>query len=138
MPSKAHRSCLPSRIAASISVGVSLSSPRCFAPVEAFSSQSGGGAAVRIKSCTLMMTTAGSPRRSTMKRSLFLVARSMIRPNWVRAIWASHNVGQVVEQNPAAAVRGPKHVVKKGKTPVLDDDEAKKLIDSIDVSATGR
>jgi site-specific recombinase XerD len=43
-------------------------------------------------------------------------------------------VGQVVEQNPAAAVRGPKHVVKKGKTPVLDGDEAKKLIDSIDVS----
>jgi site-specific recombinase XerD len=43
-------------------------------------------------------------------------------------------VGQVVEQNPAAAVRGPKHVVKKGKTPVLDGDDAKKLIDSIDVS----
>jgi site-specific recombinase XerD len=43
-------------------------------------------------------------------------------------------VGQVVEQNPAAAVRGPKHVVKKGKTPVLDGHEAKKLIDSIDVS----
>jgi hypothetical protein len=36
-----------------------------------------------------LMTTAGSPRRSTMKRSLFLVARSMICPNWVRAIWAS-------------------------------------------------
>ena len=33
-------------------------------------------------------------------------------------------VGQVVGQNPAAAVRGPKHVVKKGKTPVLDGDEA--------------
>jgi site-specific recombinase XerD len=36
-------------------------------------------------------------------------------------------VGQVVEQNPAAAVRGPKHVVKKGKTPVLDGEEVKKL-----------
>jgi integrase/recombinase XerD len=43
-------------------------------------------------------------------------------------------VGQVVGQNPAAAVRGPKHVVKKGKTPVLDGDEAKKLLDSIDTS----
>jgi site-specific recombinase XerD len=42
--------------------------------------------------------------------------------------------GQVIEQNPAAAVRGPKHVVKKGKTPVLDGDEAKKLLESIDVS----
>ena len=41
-------------------------------------------------------------------------------------------VGQVVGQNPAAAVRGPKHVVKKGKTPVLDGDEAKQLLDSID------
>jgi site-specific recombinase XerD len=28
--------------------------------------------------------------------------------------------GQVVPANPAAAVRGPKHVVKTGKTPVLD------------------
>ncbi len=44
-------------------------------------------------------------------------------------------VGQVVGQNPAAAVRGPKHVVKKGKTPVLDGDEARKLLESIDTSA---
>jgi site-specific recombinase XerD len=28
--------------------------------------------------------------------------------------------GQVLPMNPAAAVRGPKHVVKTGKTPVLD------------------
>jgi DNA invertase Pin-like site-specific DNA recombinase len=34
-------------------------------------------------------------------------------------------VSQVVCQNPAAAVREPKYVVKKGKTPVLDCDEAK-------------
>jgi len=43
-------------------------------------------------------------------------------------------VGQVINQNPAAPVRGPQHIVKKGKTPVLDGDEARKLIDSIDVS----
>jgi site-specific recombinase XerD len=43
-------------------------------------------------------------------------------------------VGQVVGQNPAAAVRGPKHVVKKGKTPVLDGDQAKQLLASIDTS----
>ena len=30
--------------------------------------------------------------------------------------------GQVVPINPAAAVRGPKHVVKTGKTPVLDGE----------------
>jgi integrase/recombinase XerD len=42
--------------------------------------------------------------------------------------------GQVVELNPAQAVRGPKHVVKKGKTPVLNEDEARDLLQSIDVS----
>ena len=39
--------------------------------------------------------------------------------------------GQVVGINPAAAVRGPKHVVNTGKTPVLDPQEWRKLIDSI-------
>ena len=39
--------------------------------------------------------------------------------------------GQVVPMNPAAAVRGPKHVVKTGKTPVLNGAEWRKLIDSI-------
>ena len=39
--------------------------------------------------------------------------------------------GQVMPMNPAAAVRGPKHVVKTGKTPVLDAKEWRKLIDSI-------
>src|SRR6266851_7868009 len=43
-------------------------------------------------------------------------------------------VRQVVEMNPAAAVRGPKHVVKRGKTPVLEADEARTLLESIDVS----
>ena len=28
-------------------------------------------------------------------------------------------VGQVIALNPAHAVRGPKHVIKRGKTPVL-------------------
>ncbi len=39
--------------------------------------------------------------------------------------------GQVVPINPAAAVRGPKHVVKTGKTPVLDAADWRKLLDSI-------
>lgn len=30
--------------------------------------------------------------------------------------------GQVLAMNPAASVRGPKHVVKRGKTPVPDAD----------------
>lgn len=41
-------------------------------------------------------------------------------------------VGQVVETNPASSVRGPKHVVKKGKTPVLTPEETRELLDSID------
>src|SRR5712691_7108318 len=39
--------------------------------------------------------------------------------------------GQVLPTNPAAAVRGPKHVVKIGKTPVLEGTEWRKLLDSI-------
>ena len=42
--------------------------------------------------------------------------------------------GQVVPVNPAASVRGPKHVVKKGKTSVLTAEEARELLDSIDVT----
>jgi len=40
-------------------------------------------------------------------------------------------VGQVARSNPASVVRGPKHVVKRGKTPILDPSEARKLFDSI-------
>src|ERR1700685_117248 len=39
--------------------------------------------------------------------------------------------GQIVPINPAAAVRGPKHVVKTGVTPVLDGDEWRKLLAAI-------
>ena len=42
--------------------------------------------------------------------------------------------GQIVPTNPAASVRGPKHVVKVGKTAVLDVTEARVLLDSIDVT----
>jgi site-specific recombinase XerC len=38
---------------------------------------------------------------------------------------------QVMPTNPAGSVRGPKHVVKTGKTPVLDAGEWRRLIDSI-------
>lgn len=42
--------------------------------------------------------------------------------------------GQVIEGNPAHAVRGPKHSVRRGKTAVLSADEARLLLDSIDTS----
>ena len=41
-------------------------------------------------------------------------------------------VSQVLPVNPAAAVRGPKHVVTKGATPVLSPAEARNLLESID------
>ena len=40
-------------------------------------------------------------------------------------------IGQVVPINPAAVVRGPRHVVKRGKTPVLLPEQARQLLDSI-------
>ena len=40
-------------------------------------------------------------------------------------------VGQVVPVNPAHAVRGPKHVQTRGKTPVLTAEETRALFDSI-------
>lgn len=40
-------------------------------------------------------------------------------------------VGQVIATNPAAPVRGPRHTVRKGKTPVLSQEEARTLLDSI-------
>jgi len=43
-------------------------------------------------------------------------------------------IGQIIKVNPAHAVRGPKYVVKKGKTPVLTAEEARELLDSIHIS----
>lgn len=43
-------------------------------------------------------------------------------------------LGQVVPANPAAAVRGPAHSVRRGRTAVLAPDEARRLLDSIDVT----
>ena len=39
--------------------------------------------------------------------------------------------GQIMPSNPASTVHGPKHVVKTGKTPVLDAKEWRKLLDEI-------
>jgi site-specific recombinase XerD len=42
--------------------------------------------------------------------------------------------GQVMPINPAHTVRGPRHVVTSGQTPVLDPAEARALLDSIDIA----
>ena len=41
-------------------------------------------------------------------------------------------VSQILPVNPAAAVRGPKHVVTKGATPAVSRAEARRLLDAID------
>lgn len=43
--------------------------------------------------------------------------------------------GQVVPLNPAASVRGPSHSARQGRTPVLEAEEARQLIESIDTAA---
>ncbi len=52
----------------------------------------------------------------------------------VRMLYDWLIIGQVSAVNPAHAVRGPKHVVTKGLTPVLDDDEMVQLFNGIDTS----
>jgi site-specific recombinase XerD len=49
----------------------------------------------------------------------------------VRMLFDWFIAGQVVPINSAAAVHGPKYVVRTGKTPVLDAAEWRKLVDSI-------
>jgi integrase/recombinase XerD len=42
--------------------------------------------------------------------------------------------GQVLPSNPAHSVRGPRHSVMKGSTAVISSEEARELLDSMDVS----
>jgi site-specific recombinase XerD len=42
--------------------------------------------------------------------------------------------GQVVPVNPAHSVRGPRHSISKGVTPVLSSDEATALLSGMNVS----
>lgn len=86
------------------------------------------------------LTQIGAIRTHHVSTYVELLTRSYSAPTVkqhlaaIRRLFDWLIVGQVIEQNPAAPVRGPQHIVKKGKTPVLDGDEARRLIDSIDVS----
>ena len=42
--------------------------------------------------------------------------------------------GQILAHNPAASVRGPAHSARTGRTPVLEADEARAMLDSIDTT----
>jgi site-specific recombinase XerD len=50
----------------------------------------------------------------------------------IRQLFDYLTTGGILEVNPAASVRGPRYVVKRGKTPVLSSEEARKLLDSIE------
>lgn len=52
----------------------------------------------------------------------------------VRMMFDWLSTGGVLPFNPAAAVRGPKHSVKRGKTPVLAPEEARALLEAIDAT----
>lgn len=62
--------------------------------------------------------------KSTVKQSLAAI----------RMLFDWLVIGQIVPRNPAHAVRGPKLVVTRGSTPVLDESEARRLLTSIDTS----
>ena len=49
----------------------------------------------------------------------------------IRMLFNGLVTGGMLSTSPAAAVRGPKHVVKVGKTPVLQSQEARDLLESI-------
>ena len=48
----------------------------------------------------------------------------------VRMLYDFLVVRQITRSNPAHSVRGPKYVVKKGKTPVWSREDAKRLLES--------
>jgi integrase len=50
----------------------------------------------------------------------------------IRRLFDYLTTGGILDVNPASAVRGPKYVVRRGKTPVLSAEEARKLLDSIE------
>ncbi len=82
---------------------------------------------------TLTAVMAANPaasQRSNDLNTIHLAASTMAA---IRMLFDYLVTGHVLEGNPASSVRGPKHVVKKGKTPVLSASEARQLLDAIDV-----
>lgn len=72
---------------------------------------------------------AGYIEQLTLQRSAPTVKLHLAA---IRMLFDFLVVGQILPVNPAASVRGPKHVVTKGKTPVLSAAETRQLLDNID------
>jgi len=77
------------------------------------------------------MIVAGYIEALTKERAPQTVKQSLAA---IRMLLDWMVVGQVIPFNPAASVRGPRYSIKKGKTPVLSADDARRLLDSIDTS----
>jgi hypothetical protein len=76
-----------------------------------------------------------SPSPATMPRVAFW--NSSRRPTAARrggVSWPGARTGECHRSRPALTGRGPSQVVKAGKTPVLAPEEARVLIDSIEVT----
>jgi site-specific recombinase XerD len=82
--------------------------------------------AVRTHHVSALCRSSGPPRYRAPTVKQHLAA--------IRMLFDYLVVGQILAINPAHAVRGPKHSVKRGKTPVLSAAQARELLDSIDVS----
>src|SRR5215472_10370910 len=82
----------------------------------------------------------GAVRPTTVAAYVEQLAAGMARPSVkqhlaaIRQLFDYLVTGGIILFNPAGAVRGPKYVVKRGKTPVLSADQARLLLDSIDVA----
>jgi integrase/recombinase XerD len=61
-------------------------------------------------------------------------AHGQAAPGAIRKLFDYLTTGGILESNPASSVRGPKYVVRRGKTPVLSAEEARKLLDSIETT----
>ena len=92
--------------------------------------QSDGLSSRGVRALPVLGASAGA--RASM-RFLEFFATNICNPH-TRHLFDWLVTGQVVPVNPAASVRGPRHIVTSGQTPVLDPSEARALLDSIDTS----
>ena len=88
--------------------------------------------ALRGAKCTRVYQEKASGAKAERPELMKLVDNA--RKGDVVIVWKLFDwmvTGGVLTVNPAAVVRGPSYVIKKGKTPVLTPDEARLLLDSI-------
>src|SRR5271154_1672807 len=77
---------------------------------------------------TLKVSAAGKPAVKEREASKPTVKQHLAA---IRMLFDWLVVGQVLAINPAHAVRAPKHIVRRGKTPVLIEEQARRLLESI-------